>query len=204
LKVTVGILGEAISIVTPPSSSMQLDSYRTYLLLLARSHDKLGGEEASDLVQKTMLAAHAKRAEFRGQSPAELAAWLKQILLREMIDAYRDARRQRRDVRRQVPLEAEVENSFSRLQVCLGAVQTSPSQKVSREEELVAMADALAKLPDAQREAVVLHHLQAASLAEVAAELHRTEAAVAGLLHRGMQQLRVLLDAPASRQFRNI
>jgi RNA polymerase sigma-70 factor (ECF subfamily) len=190
--------GKAIPIVTPPSSPLPLDSYRTYLLLLARSHDKLGGEEASDLVQKTMLKAHAKRAEFRGHSPGELAAWLKQILRREMMDAHRDVRRQRRDVRREVRLEAEVENSFSRVQICLAAVQTSPSQKVSREEELVSMADALARLPDAQREALVLHHLQGATLAEVADQLHRTEAAVAGLLHRGMKQLRELLEAPGS------
>ncbi len=180
-----------------PSSSLHLQRYRTYLLLLARSHDKTGGEEASDLVQKTMLAAHAQRAEFRGQSPAELAAWLKQILRREVIDAYRQRQRLKRDVRRDVPLEAEVDGSFSRAQVWLAAAQTSPSQRVSREEELVGMADALAKLPDAQREAVVLHHLQGASLAEVAAQLQRTEAAVAGLLHRGLKQLRKLLDEPS-------
>jgi len=62
-----------------PSSSLDLQRYRTYLLLLARSHDKMGGEEASDLVQKTMLAAHAQRAEFRGGSPAELAVHLRHV-----------------------------------------------------------------------------------------------------------------------------
>ncbi|MGI8980737.1 MAG: sigma-70 family RNA polymerase sigma factor [Pirellulaceae bacterium] len=184
--------------LSTPSSPLDLQRYRTYLLLLARSHDKMGGDEASDLVQKTMLAAHAQRADFRGQSPAELAAWLKQILRREVIDAYRHRRRLKRDVHREVPLEAEVDGSFSRAQVCLAAVQTSPSQQVSREEELVGMADALAQLPDAQREAVVLHHLQGATLAEVAAQLQRTEAAVAGLLHRGMKRLRELLEEPSS------
>src|SRR5436190_24057555 len=104
---------------SPPSSPLDLQRYRTYLLLLARSHDKMGGEEASDLVQKTMLAAHAQRQEFRGKSPAEVAAWLKQILRREVIDAYRQRRRLKRDVRRQVPLEAEVDGSFSRAQVWL-------------------------------------------------------------------------------------
>lgn len=180
------------------SSPLDLQRYRTYLLLLARSHDKLGGEEASDLVQKTMLAAHAQRAEFRGGSPAELAAWLKQILRREVIDAYRHRRRLKRDVHREVPLEAEVDGSFSRVEVCLAAVESSPSQRVSREEELVSLACGLAQLPEAQREAVVLHHLQGATLAEVAAKLQRTEAAVAGLLHRGMKQLREILEEPGS------
>jgi RNA polymerase sigma-70 factor, ECF subfamily len=158
----------------------------------------MGGEEASDIVQKTMLAAHAEREAFRGQSPAELAAWLKQILRREVIDAFRQRRRLKRDVRREVPLEAEVDGSFSRAQVWLAAAQTSPSQRVSREEELVAMADALAQLPEAQREAVVLHHLQGAGLAEVAAHLQRSEASVAGLLHRGLKQLRQILDQPST------
>jgi len=181
-----------------PSSSLDLQRYRTYLLLLARSHDKMGGDEASDLVQKTMLAAHAQRAEFRGESPAELAAWLKQILRREVIDAYRHRRRLKRDVHREVPLEAEVDGSFSRMNGCLAAVESSPSQRVSREEEMISLACAIAQLPEAQREAVVLHHLQGATLAEVAAKLQRTEAAVAGLLHRGMKQLRELLEEPGS------
>ena len=181
-----------------PSSSLDLQRYRTYLLLLARSHDKMGGDEASDLVQKTMLAAHAQRAEFRGESPAELAAWLKQILRREVIDAYRHRRRLKRDVHREVPLEAEVDGSFSRMNGCLAAVESSPSQRVSREEEMVSLACAIAQLPEAQREAVVLHHLQRATLAEVAAKLQRTEAALAGLLHRGMKQLRELLEEPGS------
>lgn len=179
-------------------SSLDLQRYRTYLLLLARSHDKMGGEEASDLVQKTMLAAHAQRAEFRGGSPAELAAWLKQILRREVIDAYRHRRRLKRDVHREVPLEADVDGSFSRMDVCLAAMESSPSQRVSREEEMISLACAIAQLPEAQREAVVLHHLQGATLAEVAAKLQRTEAAVAGLLHRGMKQLRELLEEPGS------
>ena len=180
------------------SSPLDLQRYRTYLLLLARSHDKIGGEEASDLVQKTMLAAHAQREEFRGQSPAEVAAWLKQILRREVIDTYRHQRRLKRDVHREVPLEAEVDGSFSRMNGCLAAVESSPSQRVSREEEMVSLACAIAQLPEAQREAVVLHHLQGATLAEVAAKLQRTEAAVAGLLHRGMKQLRELLEEPGS------
>jgi len=186
-----------------PSSPLDLQRYRTYLLLLARSHDKMGGDEASDMVQKTMLAAHAQRAEFRGRSPAELAAWLKQILRREVIDAYRHRRRLKRDVHREVPLEAEVDGSFSRMDGCLAAVESSPSQRVSREEEMISLASAIAQLPEAQREAVVLHHLQGATLAEVAAKLQRTEAAVAGLLHRGMKQLRELLDSPSSGRSRN-
>ena len=54
-------------------------------------------------------------------------------------------------------------------------------------------ADALARLPDAQREAVTLQYWHGRSLNEIAAHMGRTPAAVAGLLKRGLKQLRQAL-----------
>lgn len=172
---------------------LDLQRYRPYLLVLAKSQNHLAGEEASDIVQKTLLQAHTQREQFRGDSTGELAAWLKQILRNQLIDAFRQQRRLRRDVSREVPLEASIDGSFSRVEGW-AAVHSTPSQHVARDEELVRMAETLTQLPDAQREAIVLHHLQGATLAETAAQLQRTEAAVAGLLHRGLKQLRQMLD----------
>ncbi len=62
-----------------------------------------------------------------------------------------------------------------------------------RNEDLLRLADALTQLPAAQREAIILHHLQGASLTETAERLGRTDAAVAGLLHRGLRKLREVL-----------
>ena len=55
------------------------------------------------------------------------------------------------------------------------------------------MVDVSAK-PDTQREAVILRHLQGMSLAEVAGQLDRSEAAVAGLVYRGLNKLHDVLD----------
>jgi DNA-directed RNA polymerase specialized sigma24 family protein len=41
-----------------------------------------------------------------------------------------------------------------------------------------------------------MHHLRDDSVAEIAARLERTEASVAGLLRRGLQTLRALLQSP--------
>ena len=57
------------------------------------------------------------------------------------------------------------------------------------------LSDALLALPDSQREAIVLHHLQGWTLNEVASHLRRTDAAVAGLLHRGLRRLRELMNS---------
>jgi RNA polymerase sigma-70 factor (ECF subfamily) len=178
----------------PETDEYNLQRFRPFLLMLARSQQSLAREEASDIVQKTLMQAHTQQQQFRGTTVSEYTAWLKQILRRQLIDTYRQQRRLKRDIRQQVPLEGGVDDSFGRAQD-FAATQSTPSQHVSRDEELVLMAEALAKLPDAQREALTLHHLQGATLAEVAEQLQRTPAAVAGLLHRGLKQLRALLDS---------
>lgn len=126
-----------------------LERFRTYLYLLARAHldrRQVGKLEASDVVQQTLLNAHAHRDQFRGRSEAELAGWLRQILKHSLTDNLR-------------------------------------------------LADSLAQLPEPQREAIMLHHLQGRPLAEVAHAMDRTAAAVAGLLHRGLKAMRLLLKA---------
>ncbi len=140
------------------------------------------------------MDAFAKRDQFRGTTEAELAAWLREILKHNLADALRHQRRDKRDVRRERSLEDGIDASFSRTQDWLAAVQSSPSQKAVKQEDLLRLSEALTKLPEAQREVIVLHHLQGLKLAEVAAEIGRSEAAVAGLLFRGLRTLHTLLE----------
>jgi RNA polymerase sigma-70 factor (ECF subfamily) len=55
------------------------------------------------------------------------------------------------------------------------------------------MAEALDSLPEAQREALTLHYLQGWSLDDIGRQLGRSPSAVAGLIKRGLKQLRLLL-----------
>jgi RNA polymerase sigma-70 factor (ECF subfamily) len=178
-----------------------LARYRSYLLLLART--QLGGRwpsklEASDLVQQTLLQAYQAREGFRGTSDAERAAWLRQILTHTLAHAVRDLHRDKRDVARERSLDAEVEAASARLENFLAAQQSSPSQRAERNEQLLRLADALAQLPEPQRLAVELRHLHGCSLQEIAEQMERTPAAVAGLLHRGLTALKTLLDESSS------
>src|SRR5205823_5434891 len=97
------------------------------------------------------------------------------------------------DVAREFSLEAAVEASSSRLEAWLAADQSSPSQQAMRQEQLLALANALTQLPADQRQAVELHHLQGCPLAEVAGHMGRSKGAVAALLFRGLQSLRRLM-----------
>jgi RNA polymerase sigma-70 factor (ECF subfamily) len=80
--------------------------------------------------------------------------------------------------------------SMSRLERLLPGGHSTPSRQAVRQERLLLVARALAFLPEGQRQAVELHYLEERPLAEVADLLGTTRPAVAGLLHRGLKQLR--------------
>ena len=114
-----------------------VERFRPYLRLLARARlDPLlrGKLDASDIVQQTLLEAHQGRGQFRGHTTGELAAWLRQILARNLANAVRDLRRDKRDVARERSLEAALEQSASALEAWLADEQSSPSRKADRQE----------------------------------------------------------------------
>ena len=171
-----------------------LESYRDYLRLLARLQldSRLRGKlDPSDVVQQTLVKAHQNAAQFRGQTEAERAAWLRRILANTLTDA---ARKFRFETARGHSLEQALHESSARLEAWLASGQESPSEQVERQELLLRLAQALGELPDDQRQAIEMHHLQGCLLADIAATMGRTEAAVAGLLRRGRKKLRELLE----------
>src|SRR5271166_1734349 len=179
----------------PESSNRSLESYREYLRLLARMNmDPLlqARIDPSDLVQQTLLKAHEKQDQFRGKSDAERAAWLRTILANQMADALRKFRRQQGA--RERSIEEALAESSARLDAWLAADRSSPSQKLDDRERLLEMADAMAKLPEDQRTALELRHLQGLSVPAAAERMGRTPASVASLLYRGMKTLRERLN----------
>jgi RNA polymerase sigma-70 factor (ECF subfamily) len=175
---------------------LDLDHFRSYLLLLARIRldRKLQGKlDASDIVQQTMIEAHQALESFRGDNPTAQAAWLRQILARNIANAVRDLTREKRNVTRERSLQADLDESASRLEGWLAADQSSPSRQAERQERALLLAQAIGSLPGQQREAIVLRHFQDSSLTQIAEELKTTTAAVTGLLHRGLKNLRKAL-----------
>jgi RNA polymerase sigma-70 factor (ECF subfamily) len=157
--------------------------------------------EVSDLVQQTLLRAHTALSDLRDRSPGAMRAWLRRILVHELADAVRRARRAKRDAARERPIAGAPDASGDALASVLAASQPSPSQDLMRRERGFALADALRELPEAQRRAVVGKHFENRPLKEMAAEMGVSTAAVAGLLRRGLARLRARLadsahDAP--------
>jgi RNA polymerase sigma-70 factor (ECF subfamily) len=176
----------------PVTLDRDADRWRNYVALLARTRvaPRLRRKvDESDVVQQTLLEAHQAHADFRGTSDAEYGAWLRQILARNLMNLVRDFGRHKRDLHRERSLEVELAEVASRAE-WLAAEQSSPSQDIHRQEQLLRLADALSTLTAEQRTVIELYHLEGWPLKQIAAEMERTSSAVAGLLHRGLQKLR--------------
>jgi RNA polymerase sigma-70 factor (ECF subfamily) len=176
-----------------------LEQYRTYLTVLAGAHfpARLRGKlDVADVVQATLLRAHAAASGVRAADPDGVAAWLRTVLASELADTVKHYDRDRRAASRERSIEADLDRSASGLAGWLAAGGTSPSGRAARNEDLLRLADALAALPDAMRAAVVLKHCQGLTLKQVGDRLGRSVPAVASLLRRGLAELRTRLGGP--------
>ena len=169
-----------------------LEAWRGYLRSLAER--QLRGRvaarvDASDVVQQTFLEAHQSFDQFLGQDESTLAGWLETILEHKVARTIRDhALLQKRAVGREQPLENAGSHDTASREPEAG--HTTPSQRAMRGEDVERLARALETLPEDQRLAVRMRHLEGRPLAEIAATLGRTPSATAGLIKRGMQALR--------------
>jgi RNA polymerase sigma-70 factor (ECF subfamily) len=170
-----------------------LDGYREYLRLLARA--RVGQDlrvrlDPSDLVQETLLEAQRDFHQFLGNSEEELAVWLRRILVRNLVDQLKYHQSQKRDVSREQPLETLVEQAHD----ALAAPLSTPSKQAARREQAVALARAMARLPDDYREVVTLRHLDGRSFEEIAAAMDRSSGAVRMLWMRALERLGELME----------
>jgi RNA polymerase sigma-70 factor (ECF subfamily) len=192
-------MGKRLMELTPDPPRRSFEEFRGYLTLLARLQitpldDPLRFKlSSSDIVQETLLNAYQAGDQLRAKSDGETAAWLRRILTNALTDAVRRLSSDRRDVRREKSLSVRIEQSSARLEALLAIDSRSVSEREAREDQLRKLADALSRLPDDQRTAVEHLHLHGHSVAEISKQMDKTEAAVGGLLRRGVKKLRELL-----------
>lgn len=129
---------------------------------------------AEDLTQATFLSLVRSRGRF--QSGARFKPWLYAIAA----NAARDHLRRR-----------HVEELTPEGQLPQNAASHDPLPRDLGLERQVQAA--LAQLPTAQREAIVLHRFEGLSFAEIAEVVGLTESAVKVRAHRGYERLRELL-----------
>jgi RNA polymerase sigma-70 factor (ECF subfamily) len=174
----------------------RVEAFRAYLALLARLQldARLRGKvDLSGVVQQTLLDA-VEVLGSRAVPDDELPALLRRLLANNLTDEVRRSLAEKRGGGREQSLEASLAESSARLEGFLADGRSSPMERAARNEELRALAEALQGLPEAQRQAVEMHYLCGQTLGEIAQSVGRSKASVAGLLQRGLQRLRGLLD----------
>ena len=180
-----------------------LEQYRGYLLMLAHrylSEALRRRVDPSDIVQLTCLEAKRDLGAFRGSTPAEFAGWLRGMLKNNVATAVtRHITTQKRSLKREVTGGNDEGDSGQGgwIQQLPGSI-TSPSGVAIREEAVVALMQALHQLPETQAEAIRLRYMEGLPLAEIVERMGKSDTAVAGLLKRGLQKLRTIVDIDAS------
>lgn len=179
-------------------SESELDRYRPLLQLHVRQL-QLGRLfrarfSSSDVVQEAMLRAVAGFDQLREKNEAELVRWLQTIVTNVLVDLLREHSAKKRDPRLEQTVHDVANECDTPLAIYLSATQPGPSTQLSRKEDLLRMAAAIDRLPDAERDAVIAHFILELPLLEVAQRLGRTVKGVAGLLFRGKQRLKEFLE----------
>jgi RNA polymerase sigma-70 factor (ECF subfamily) len=128
------------------------------------------GEDAQDVLQEVFLAAWRGLPTFRQQHAGSFPGWLFAIARNVVADSARSAIRSR-----WVPLESVPESAVEFEGRLL-------SQRV--------LADGLRRLPEMQREVLILRFVVGLSAREAGAALGKTEGAVESLQVRALEQLR--------------
>ncbi|MBZ0129276.1 MAG: RNA polymerase sigma factor [Rhodobacteraceae bacterium] len=135
-------------------------------------HDRA---EAEDVTQDAMLKLWHAAPDWR-QGDAKVSTWLYRVARNLCIDRLRR--------RRSVGLDEIAEPEDDRPGVEAGMQSASRAAALHR---------ALAELPDRQREAVMLRHLEGLGNPEIGAEMDISVEAVESLLARGKRRLTALL-----------
>jgi RNA polymerase sigma-70 factor (subfamily 1) len=149
--------------------------------------------DLSGVIQKTFLETLQTWDRFQRLSDAEKPPWLRTALANNLRDELARLKTQKCDMAREQSLETALDASSSRVEAWLASEESSPSQKASRNEQTARLHAALDHLSPDRRKVVELN-LQGLKLDAIAQAMGKTKAAVAQLLHRGIQDLTRLLD----------
>lgn len=154
---------------------------------------KLGRRiDESDVIQTAWLEAYRKLDQFNGTSEAEFFGWLKKILENNLKNVIRDNMAEKRDFRKEQEYAIDMESASIHWQEP-AAPGSSPSNRMIKGESALALASAIESLPENQRLAIELRHIQGLKLSQVCEDMGKTPDSVVSLIRRGMTRLSELL-----------
>ncbi|MDF1838241.1 MAG: sigma-70 family RNA polymerase sigma factor [Planctomycetota bacterium] len=149
---------------------------------------------AEDVLQDAMVAASQYIQDLVIRDEAAFWSWLCRVVEHRLVDlhrmhvhsAKRDVRRERRPNTR---ADGQEESAFD----WEDPDQSSPSERIRGVEQREALEAALAQLPQAQSDVIVLRILEGLSTTETAEIMGRTPGALSVLLHKSVKRLGQIL-----------
>ncbi|QDU82073.1 ECF RNA polymerase sigma-E factor [Polystyrenella longa] len=170
-----------------------LEQYRPYLQMLARSQFETwmqSKNDASDIVQESMLDACRGLQQFQGQSEGEWLAWLKQIVAHNLQDQVRHFKgAAKRDINLERSWNYSPNCTSGQFERAPGSDDPRPSQIMMQSEQEQQLAWAISQLSDDYREVIRLRNLQRLPFNEVADQMNRSRTATQMLWTRAMVKL---------------
>ncbi len=166
--------------------------YRDHVDLIYRYAHRLCGESesAKDLVQETFLNAYQGLKDFRGE--ARVSTWLYTIASRACI---RMRRKRKGEPEHELSLEEFVPTSEGEFRLQIPIDGLSPEEALQNKELRQALDQAIEKLPQKYRIALVLRDMEGLSAKEVGTIMGLNERAVKSRLHRARLFVRRELSA---------
>jgi RNA polymerase sigma-70 factor (ECF subfamily) len=175
-----------------------LERFRDYLRLLARLRLAKFSPDPADLsqiVQKTLNQARGELGDLRSITSAELAAYLRSVLAANVAEVLRTQGDPERDPTPEGSLERQLDHSSVQLGRWIAQDGIGAGDYARQHDSSVILAYALERLPEPEREAIILHYWQGFSLPDIGARFDCTPRSVAGLLKSALKQLRIEFDA---------
>jgi RNA polymerase sigma-70 factor (ECF subfamily) len=173
-----------------------LERYRAYLETLTaiqldpRLRSKFG---LSDVIQNTLVKACAKLERIEALDSEAQKRWLRKVFIRTLLEEIKRFRQRCRDYRMERSAAEAAAQSWCRLKDWQAAEDSTPGERLIRQEKALRVLEALAQLPERLREALILQQYHNWKLKQIAEHMKCTTGAVAGLHARGLARLRELL-----------
>ncbi|HLJ12702.1 MAG TPA: sigma-70 family RNA polymerase sigma factor [Planctomycetaceae bacterium] len=151
--------------------------------------------EADDVFQELTLEALRRIAELQ-RTERDPFGWLCEIAEQRLIDAHRRLfGAQKRSADREVSLGSPGDDTrHSPLVNLLVASMTTPSEAFSRDQREIALAEALARLPEESREALRMRYVEGLATKEIAGRMGKSDGAVRVLLTRSLNRLQSVIE----------
>jgi RNA polymerase sigma-70 factor, ECF subfamily len=128
--------------------------------------------DPSDVVQETHLEAFRRLPDYLERQPMPFHLWLRKMAYERLLNLRRDhLTAARRSVMREVPLPDDSSLQLGRRLVAGNSSRSSPSARLAHSELAAQMRQALARLPEDDREILLLRYVDNLSNQEIAALL---------------------------------